>query len=296
VMLGDHGETMAGLLVAGFHSGTVPKAFGSIRRLAQRADGDRAELATGSTTRGALPSQVSKLERAIHGHREHLRDVERAVRRFFERELVALLVAAGRWPHDGLGVERAELGSNRIRVRLTCRVVSPEPMEVSFEEQSGLIVASVSEPGFAALLAPDPARVLENALAGLYALAAVDLVREQLAHALGPDVPYDVSDEGLVVWPAGDYRTEVVYALDGDGPTLSPKVRGAVLPTHPRPLDARAVLFRHAPILWDSWRNAFEVVEGVVPRLVTGAPLFPTRTAPVPLVEAAPSTVPSPRA
>jgi ABC-type thiamin/hydroxymethylpyrimidine transport system permease subunit len=293
VMLGDHGETMAGLLISGFHSGTVPKGFGSIRRLAQRADGERAELATGNTTLGALPAQVSTLERAMHTHREHLRDAERAVRRFFERELLALLTAAGRWPHAGLAVEQVDLGSNRIRVRLSCRAVGPELMVLSFEEQSRLIVASIVEPGFAASLADDHATVLENALAGLYALAAVDLVREQIVHAIGSDVPYDVSDEGLVLWPTGDYRTEVVYALDTDAEQLAPLVRGAVLATQPRPLDARAVIFRRNEITWNSWRNAFDVVEGPVPRLLAGPPLF-ARARPAPRTDAEPSTERSP--
>ena len=60
---------------------------------------------------------------------------------------------------------------------------------------------------------PSRYRLFENALGGLYQLAGVDLVREQLTAVLGEKAHYDIADEGLVIWPGEGYRTEVVYLL-----------------------------------------------------------------------------------
>ena len=56
--------------------------------------------------------------------------------------------------------------------------------------------------------------VIEAALAGLYHLAATGLVREHLEKQLGtPPNPYDITDQGLVVWPTRSFETEVHYSL-----------------------------------------------------------------------------------
>ena len=94
--------------------------------------------------------------------------------------------------------------------------------------------------------------LFENALAGLYKLAAVDLVREQLQAAMGADLPYDIADEGLLVWPGPGYETEVTYHLRG-GHVAEPQiVRGHLeqpLPT----LNVSAMLFRNQDLEWTDW-------------------------------------------
>src|SRR5690606_22840221 len=123
----------------------------------------------------------------------------------------------------------------------------------------------------------DDGRVLfENALAGFYQLSGVDVVREQVEAALGP-TNYDIADEGLIVWPDQDYRTEIVYHLGERsklaglaGPMIEPQVRGAPLETAPPALDERVVLYRHQAIPWSTWVDAWEAAnreEGEVPRL-----------------------------
>ena len=60
---------------------------------------------------------------------------------------------------------------------------------------------------------------LRDALTGLYKLAGVDLVREQVEAWLGQSrFGYDITAEGLVVWPRQEYEEQVVYALGlGEG-------------------------------------------------------------------------------
>jgi hypothetical protein len=271
--VGHHGETMAALMVPGFHSGTLPKLYARLRRAAQREQ---------ETT----PKHV-RLERRSEGSlgrfREGLQEVERAVRRFVERELCALITQSRRWPFGSITVASVELSSNRARVRLLCRALAPVACEITFEEQSHLIVASVARPGFVDALweADEDARVLfENALAGLYQLASVDLVREQIEAALGHDVAYDVSDEGLVVWPGKGYRAEAIYPLRGrtDGPLIEPILRGEAPSAPPPPVDERLVLFRRQAISWSSWVYAWSADDKnlpSIPRLLQGPSILP---------------------
>ncbi len=152
----------------------------------------------------------------------------------------------------------------------------PTACEISFEEQSGWVVAGVTQVGFADWLLGPPRILFENALAGLYKLGAADLVREQLEMALGSEVPYDIADDGLVVWPGPGYVVEALYPLRTDASVIEPTLRGG-LPQKPLPpLDARAISFRHQPIAWSAWVYAWSADAGKeVPRLMSGPSLIP---------------------
>ncbi|HWL88255.1 MAG TPA: hypothetical protein VNO21_20770, partial [Polyangiaceae bacterium] len=185
-----------------------------------------------------------------------------------------------RWPHGPLAVERVLLASNRVRIRIVCPRWSDRACEIAFDEQSGLLVASVAEPGFLDEMPMNEARVLfENALAGFYQLAGVDLVREEIEAAVGP-ARYDISDEGLVLWPDGSYRTEWVYPLRATklGTLIQPRVRGLPPVRAPMVLDERRILFRHRAIAWSAWVDAWEAaarVGGPLPRLLSDTELLP---------------------
>jgi hypothetical protein len=252
---GHHGETMSGLLRPGLHSGTVPKTFAKLRRAAAKSD-----------------------PRAL-GHLESLHEVSAVVGHFVERELLALLEGAPSWSAGDLSVRRVDLGANRVRVTLDL-APHDDPCVIHFEEQSGRLLASVAEPGFAAALEGSSRVAFENALLGLYRIAGVDLVREQLEALLG-GAPYDVSDEGLVVWPDGHTAraTEVIYDLDA-GPVLQPTVRGGAPSSPPEPLDGRRFLLGYQPLLWDDWVAAWEAP--IPPRLTKGTELFAAARPPAP--------------
>lgn len=296
-VIGGHGETMNGFLVAGFHSGTLPKIFARLRHAARRED--EVEHLLG-------PEEHERRRRKDEGARGRFREgtheVEVSVRRFVEREMLSLLVADPRWTHGPLRVEKVIASSNRVRVVLVCPGVSrptaaagpaastlvevtgptslrmsPAACEISFEEQSSYVVAGMTQVGFADWLLGPPRILFENALAGLYKLAATDLVREQIEMALGPDVPYDIADDGLVVWPGPGYQVEALYPLRTDASVIEPALRGG-LPQKPLPpLDARALSFRHQPIAWSAWVYAWSADAGrEVPRLMSGPSLIPT--------------------
>jgi hypothetical protein len=238
ILIGSHGETMLRLLRPGFHSGTLPKAYGKLRRAERRG----------------APSLLAR-EHAL-GH------VEEAVRHFIERELVALLVASG---HFGqLVVGPINLASNRIRVALECGEAGGAAV-LAFEEQSGWILGSLTTLGFVEHLSAGERVVFETALAGLFKKAAVDIVREQLEAQLRGEhgIPaYDIADEGLVVWPDADLATEVVYALDGRN-ELQPTVREAQDTKGARTLQRNAVLYRETPLSWERWVGAWRGAGGI---------------------------------
>jgi hypothetical protein len=293
-LIGHHGETMGALMKPGLHSGTLPKLYARLRKAARRSEGQQTSTIATIITSSPKVGQSGKqrAERALRGFQDELRDVEEAVKRFVERELSALLVASPRFPYDRVEVRSVELGSNRVRITLECASASPEHCEIAFEEQSGFLVASVPKAGFLDALKdtePPPgetrgeraeARLLfENALAGLYKLAGVDLVREQIEAALGARAPYDIADEGLILWPGEGYKTEVVYDLDEDaGDVLSPIVRGDPPPTPLPELVARHIFFQRQPISWRAWLSAWSTglpSLAPTPRLIQGASILP---------------------
>lgn len=219
VVVGGHGETMLALLRPGLHSGTVPKLYARLRRASRR---------------GAA---------AAAKHRAALHHVEEAVARFVERELGALLAEAGQ---PAPRVERVEAGGNRLRVMLEPHAV------IAFEEQSGWLLGSLAEPGFVAGLEPRARVAFDAALVGLYKLAGVDMVREEIAAVLPPGAPYDIADEGLVVWPDG-YQTEVIYDLSDGRPSLEASVRGDPPAQRPAVLEADRLLLSRRELGYASW-------------------------------------------
>ncbi|HEX2688647.1 MAG TPA: hypothetical protein VHN14_18625 [Kofleriaceae bacterium] len=254
VSIGHHGETVVGFLKPGFHSGTIPKRFTKLRRAAWKAD-----------------------ERAVAKHREELHHLEEAIHKFADRELVAMLNQATAFRAAGVAARHIALGSNRVQIELACPGVSPDPARITFEHQSGWMVASIPERGWIDRLDDGQCRILEIALAGFYQRAGIDLVREQIEHVLTEDgerLPYDISEEGLIVWPGHGYQTEAVYDLRAPFPT--PALRGAPWSgALPSLLDRHALYFRE-PLSWAMWTRVWEeLARGEAPTpIVAGPPLI----------------------
>lgn len=239
VAIGHHGETLARLLRPGFHSGTLPKLFTRLRRAERKAD------RTGR-------------RQSVLNYRESLAHTTKAIRHFVEREFIALL-------HEGasIGLARVEageveVGSNRIRIELRNPGRPDSPAWIGFQEQSGWLVAGIEQAGWIDRLDLNGRRTLVSALAGLYKMAGVDLVREQVVASFEPDPPaYDIGPEGLIVWPDPGFETRAVYPLL-DGPLIAP--RGLTTTTTPLPtLDRARLMFRFILIPWRRWIEVWEL-------------------------------------
>jgi hypothetical protein len=258
VSIGHHGETMVRFLRPGFHSGTIPKRFTKLRRAAWKAD-----------------------ERAVDKHKAELHHIEEAIRKFADRELVALLSESAAFRVTDAATRRIALGSNRVQIELSCPSVSPDPARITFEHQSGWMVASIPERGWIDRLDEDQRRILEIALAGFYQRAGIDLVREQLEQVIaggGEPAPYDISEESLIVWPGRGYQTEAVYDLRALFPT--PKLRGARWSGELPSFVGRHALYFREVLSWALWTSVWEqLARGEEPRKIILGPSLIRRPA-----------------
>ena len=112
------------------------------------------------------------------------------------------------------------------------------------------------EPGWARELGAIHARILTNALAGLYNLCGVNLVREQVDGCFGAlKVHWIATSHSLVVWPADGEESRAVYPLRHSG-VVRPQVEGKT--SHPYPeIDTSRLLFSDSPISWAGWVDAW---------------------------------------
>jgi len=232
-IVGHHGETVLRLMRPGLHSGTLPKLYARLRH-----------------GRGRSPR---KQYEALHHLRERLRH-------FVERNLLAVLSGSKSWGDETrLSVGESLIATNRLRLELRGPGAS---VHVDFEEHAGWLTGGLSclaawPETWLATLTREQALAFRDALGGFYKLAGIDVVREQIGTLLPPGATYDVTAEGLVVWPSGE-DGEVVYDLNA-GPDLSPKAGGAMRNTVLSLLSIEALLYSRTPILWVDWVQTWQL-------------------------------------
>ena len=249
VSVGDHGETVRGLLHWAFHSGTVPRLFAKLR----------------SAERTAARTDEWRDSRT---HRAALRAVEEAVQRFVTRDFVEVLNDGDSgWTGPRLTAGRVLLGTNRIRFELMAERFG-ESAWLEWEDRSGWLVARWAAPGFLTALTDDQARVFANALAYLGKRAGVNLVWEQVRAALPKEAQHaELSPDGLLVWYGARGSTPVLYDIADPAPQLRPRVPGQRQPTAGPTLDATRLMFDRTRITWTEWTEVWRApVPGDKPR------------------------------
>ena len=147
-----------------------------------------------------------------------------------------------------------------------CRSEQPGPgVWISFEEHSGWIVAGIAAPGWLAELDRPARQAFASALAGLYKMASVNLVREPIAQALrtaaesvdAPEVDFDFREDGLVVTLDPADPAEILYLLRPE-PGTPPLVTLGHAEITPPALDTRSLIFGDANIPWSRWVSVWE--------------------------------------
>jgi hypothetical protein len=229
VQVASHGESMARLLRPGFHSGTVPKLFARLRRAERHVE--------------ALRRFRGRAEASAHKQREAADHVREAVAHFIEREFIAILDQHPAWHEAPVTLGPVELAVTRIAVELLCPAVDPSPATLFFEQRGGWILAGLQHPGWMGRTAGDRASLLSAALLGLYKLAAVDLVQEQIEAAFAPcPIAFEVARRRLTIWPDRRFdEPPLIVELSNETAVRSAQMRG------------RALFLRHLPIGWDAW-------------------------------------------
>jgi len=183
--IGSHGETMVGLLRPGFHSGTIPRTYSRLRRAYRRAD-------------------LSGNWKGVNRYQANLQHIQEDIRKFFEREFLALLryagIAVGGQSGQGVALHNhtVRLATNRVDVELL--VSDHPPLCLSIEECSGWLTVDIRSPGWLDQLPKDQCHVARRALEGVYQMLGVDVVREKVEEWLGlaPD-SYEITSEGIQI-------------------------------------------------------------------------------------------------
>jgi len=234
VPIGRQGETLLRLLRPGIHSGTLPKLFGRLRhagRCVQR------------TRKGHL----------VHKPLERLRNVEEAVRFFVERELLALLAEGREWCETPLALAQIRLATNQILVEIGCPSVGPGTLQLAFQERAGWIIASLAQRGWLDAVCAEQREAFLQAVRGLYHLAGVDLVWEQVAARFGPNVNwYDVTVEGLLVWRDGRHAAAELYRFR-DTAANAPWMPTPYHVTEVPPATLDEIFFSRSRLTWEAW-------------------------------------------
>ena len=248
VAVGPHGESLAGLLEPGFHSGTVPKLYAHLRHAERQA------YETGNWS-GVRTCQAE------------LSKVAESVRLFLVRDFVALLDQDPAWRNQssldhlvrvglspyapgqgGMNVGKVNLATNQIFVELIHPRFEEEPVQLEFASRCGWLIAGFGNVGWLRQLSDKQVRPLHNALIMLYKLAGVDLVREQLRAVLPPEAAHaDLSPLGIYVPPGkpahgpGHLRPDHACRHGGAAPGGRPGSRGlAHLDASPGAVPKRA--------------------------------------------------------
>jgi len=165
VPVGHHGETMRRLLLPGFHSGTIPKLFGRLRRRES-------------------PGLRARTDRS-------LRELSRDIAAFVDHEIIALVERTSAGDALGLEVETVHLASNRIRIKVRAAGTDGDPLVLDLLQRGGLLVSCIVAPGWLESCGDPSLEVMRTALAGYHRLAAADV-----ADAAWADMPGVADDAG----------------------------------------------------------------------------------------------------
>jgi hypothetical protein len=169
------------------------------------------------------------------------------------------------------------MGSNALRVPIARKGSEAGPLVLSFEEQSGWLVATVSSSGWLEEVTGDERERVRNALVIVYKRAGVEIVREQVVAALPEGrPPWDIADEGLVVWPGRHWESEIVYPIDGAS-LLAPVAVVGRVPEGMGSVPAEALLFSESPLRFRDWVAAWEDgAAGAPPQLLPRVRVLPS--------------------
>jgi hypothetical protein len=137
-------------------------------------------------------------------------------------------------------------------------------------------VAQIQQRGWLGGLSETQWRTFDHALVGFYKMAAVDLVEQQVEAFVGPQHRYDISDQGLLVWPRQNPLDCALYRLnDEQKQTLNRLPADCVLQRE----DIRSkVLFSMRPLTWSTWVTTWQLdqlAESSRQRVIEGVNVLP---------------------
>lgn len=247
VTIGPHGETARGLLHPGFHSGTVPKLYAHLREAERQA-------------------QLTGNWRDARKNRHALKEVQKSLHMFLAYELISLLHETELWKDRPLAVGPVRLSTNRIQFEVLHRELTETPFVFEVVERAGWLIGGIRKRGWVEQVSPAQQCALNTALAGLYALAGVDIVQEQIRANLPEGTQsYDLDAQGLILWHDGVALSYDLHAPEDHLTPRNPSGEPVAGPT----LDARRLVFGRNPLPWSQWiENWTSAPNAAMPPLV----------------------------
>jgi hypothetical protein len=262
VSIGHHGEALLQFIRPGFRSGTLGKLFAKLRRANRKA-----------YWTGKWRTADKQLD-GLHHAAEDLR-------RFFDRDLLLLLHHCRGWQGWPIKTGKIALGTNRILLELQCHELSAGSLWLDFYEESGWLVAATHRRGWLDVLRPPQRTALDNALAGVYKMAGVDVVRDQLDARLDPaDIAYELDEQGLRVWPVGSPQDALRFGLRSWPPTGRQRGSPGILAML-RGDAAQQLVFARDPISWHRWVAVWDLDQahgGTTQQVLPGVSQLPARS------------------
>ena len=132
-------------------------------------------------------------------------------------------------------------------------------MRVAVQDSIGGCAADVRHAGWLDQVTGDQQRAASNALVGLYKIAGIDLVREQVqANLPAGAARYDLLPRGIVLRPESQPAAAVLYDLRDLNGQLTPRtLDGSPAPSWP-PLDTHRLVFGLIPLYWEQWVECWQ--------------------------------------
>jgi hypothetical protein len=176
-----------------------------------------------------------------------------ALRRYVDREFLALLRASRGWGEAAVRLGQVRLGANRVGIELRCDDIAPQSLWLAFEVHSGWLLCDVSQAGWLEHLGGRQREVLRCALVGLYKTAGAELVREQIESNFPPPSPlYDLRGTRLMVWPEPTFQEYAAYDLN-QSTRLVPELGSCGGWRNWPTLERANVVFAETSISWSDW-------------------------------------------
>jgi hypothetical protein len=257
LVIGKHGETMFRLLKPGFHSGTLPKLFAKLRRAERKA-------------------RAGGNWRPVRKYLHALERFELSIRRYIEREFLALLAGSNCPDAAAIRAREIRLATNRVQIFLARDHHANKQMPLALEIHCGWLVGDIAKAGWTDRLPDNQRQAIISAILGLYKTAGLQLVEQQIKAAFSPRyVAYDISQRGIIVFPStspgriehrdGSNQAEVLYNLKENTIVASKVAADNLLYALPE-LDRSKLMFCEFQITWQQWIEWWESYRGTPDR------------------------------
>ncbi|MCS7044738.1 MAG: hypothetical protein NZO58_00120 [Gemmataceae bacterium] len=253
-LIGEHGETIVGLLHPGFHSGAIPKLYGKLRRAARRA----AETGDFYETRY---------------YQQRLDQIAQRLDRFVKNELIAPLRFAASWRGLQFNIQPTQLANQRIRFLINL-ADHTQALVLDLSDHAGWLTARIAERGWLSRISSEQRRALTTAMAQFYKLAGVHVVWELFQTGFPQAVEaIDWTESGVTLRQG---PSTAHYTLDSFDDDLRPDLLdGPGLAAWPI-LSAQRVVFGRMPLPWETVLGNWEsdqLGRGHPPLVLAGQPL-----------------------